>query len=112
MARSGVHPGREYKGINTVRNIIRWGEWCTGEGKSNNITSWDCSEVTNLLRENSWEGRNRGDGGVFGRQLQWGGEYSVGNKPGEGSTAWGIKARKSVQWGDEEYSRQEYNSPG
>jgi len=53
MARSGVHRGREYRGINTVRNIIRRGEWCTVEGKSNNITSWDWSKVTNLSRETS-----------------------------------------------------------
>ena len=38
--------------------------------------------------------------------------YSGGNYSGKGSTAWGIKARKGVQWGDEEYSRQEYNMPG
>jgi len=38
MAKSGVHWGREYKGINTVRNIIRRGEWFSVESKSAEFT--------------------------------------------------------------------------
>ena len=52
-----------------------------------------------------------GSGGQ-GEETEETGVYSGGNYRGEGSTAWGITARKGVQRGDGEYSREEYNSPG
>jgi len=95
-----------------VSTIIGSRAMCTGERKSSTTSQMDIREnVTDLLREKLGGKKKGTHGGIFGRQLQWRGEYRVGNNRGEGSTAWGIKARKGVQLGDEEYSREEYNSP-
>jgi len=95
IPRTGVHWRGEYKGINTASTIIGSGAMRTGEGKRRVVHhEWTLENVTNLLREYSWEARRSGDGAIFGRQLPQGREYSVGNKGEEGCSVGRFTGRR------------------
>jgi len=50
--------------------------------------------VTNLLKEYSGEARRSGDGAIFGRQVQRGREYRVGNQGEERCTVGRFTGRR------------------
>jgi len=107
MLRTGIHWGREYKAINTVRGIIHRGV-VQRRREENSTSGVGLVREGDLLlqlgrevgigarwltfrRNYSWEGRYIGDGAIFRRLVHRSLDYSVGDDGEESAKEGGVE---------------------